>query len=249
MASLINFIKGLVTIARFLPELFSAISKLVKMITDAIDDAERKKANDKFNDALNEAKKTKDTSKVEDMFDPKPKTQSLFSLRVIDPVKPDVVEKKSIDLSKGNMGISFMSASSSVIIDPTVSPTTPRNVSSLGSGMGGGMGSKFVGIAILLSLLSCRSTDKLPGENAPSYKPEIFAGDSANGGITRAQSNQFISAQDPEFDNYFAVHANTMSCIFQTYVNNCERFKKQRVDCKPVEMNEIKAKIERIEAP
>lgn len=262
MAGFIELIKGLVAITRYLPELFGLITKLAKMIKNAIDDAERDKLNNKFNEALKDAKQTKDTTKVEDLFggvqaklvsdkqEPElvqktkiVKIQS-FDIKFIKPVKK---EKLSIDLSKTKMGFSFMSASSSVIVSPTVNPTTPRNVSTMGSGMGGSMGSKLLSLAFLLLLSSCRSGDKLPGVNAPTYKPEIFAGDSVNGGITRSQTNQFISAQDPEFDNYLAVHSNTMSCIFQTYVNNCEKFKSQIVECKPAKIQDIKNKIERIE--
>lgn len=253
MASIINFIKGLVTIARFLPELFSAISKLVKMIKDAIDDAERKKLNEKFNEALKEAQKTKDTSKVEDLFgglDFKKEAQESatikkepFTIKIIEPEKKS--PKLFIDTTNMNFKVSSFSASSSVIINPTVDPTTPRNTTFLGQGMGGKMGSKLLSIAVLF-MIGCKSGDKLPGENAPTYKPKIFAGDSVNGGITRAQSNEFVSAVDPEFDKYLAVHQDTMSCIFQTYVNNCERFKKQQVDCKPVSREAMDDKLNRL---
>lgn len=67
--------------------------------------------------------------------------------------------------------------------------------------------------------------------NQPEYKPVIWAGDSANGGITRKQNNKFIRATDSNFDNYAAVSYNTLSCIMKTYVYNCESYKKQIVEC------------------
>lgn len=253
MQNLILIIKNIIAVLRYMPELFSLVSKFIGLIKNAIDEAERKKLNEKFNNALEKSKETKNTSEIEDLFGNQEVKTVLIEEKVIKPVSGFDIKfiepKKEEKINVGNVSfkMSFAAPSSSVIINPTVNPTTPRNVNQIGYGMGGSMGSKFLSIAILFTFLGCRSQDKLPGENAPSYKPKIYAGDSLNGGITRKQSNEFISANDPEFDNYLAVSANTMSCIFQTYVNNCEKFKKQVVQCKPVNSEQVKSEIERIE--
>lgn len=75
--------------------------------------------------------------------------------------------------------------------------------------------------------------------NRPDYKPTLYAGNSAIGGISRAQSKENLSCQDAKFDGYVAMSYDTLACLYMTYVNNCSSYIQQRVNCPNVSKEHI----------
>lgn len=75
--------------------------------------------------------------------------------------------------------------------------------------------------------------------NRPDYKPVLYAGNSAIGGITRAQSHENISCQDPKMDNYVAMSYDTLACLYMTYINNCSAYIQQKVSCPNISQKDI----------
>lgn len=118
--------------------------------------------------------------------------------------------------------------------DPTV-----YNVNHVG-GNGNRISSYLIGPLSMLVLFLFSGCANLP-ENMPDYKPRLYAGDSANVGISRKQSGELIRANDPKFDEFVAMRYENLSCLYETYIQNCERFKQQSVQCTPITTDQKKA--------
>lgn len=70
----------------------------------------------------------------------------------------------------------------------------------------------------LLSFTSC-----VHGQ-IPAWNGKLWAGDSARGGITRAQSGEHIDATDPLFDGYIAMSYEDFRSFYATYVLGCKEW-------------------------
>lgn len=103
------------------------------------------------------------------------------------------------------------------------------------------MGSKFIGIMLCFLFFGCKTVNTPP--NTPSFRPKIYAGDSKRGGITRAQSNEFIPAEDSEFDEYLAMSYEDFSCFTQVFVLNCKEYKTSKPVCKSISKSRIQMEI------
>lgn len=75
-------------------------------------------------------------------------------------------------------------------------------------------------LSLLLLLINSCSSGQLP-----KWSGEIWAGDSKNAGITRAQANQTIKATDPAFDKYLAISYDDFRSFYATYVLGCKEWK------------------------
>lgn len=82
-------------------------------------------------------------------------------------------------------------------------------------------------ILIFLSLFVIVSCGKKPIPACPKCK--IYAGDSSQGAVVRAQDNEVIYANDPEFDNMVAMSAEGFKAFVQTYVYGCRQWKTRRL--------------------
>lgn len=96
--------------------------------------------------------------------------------------------------------------------------------------MSGGprMKSKFFVILILLPFINGCKTDAI---NQPNYKPKLYAGDSAQGGLYRKQSGELIRATDPKMDDMVGMTYSTFACVHKTYIQNCREYKEAVVRC------------------
>ncbi len=101
------------------------------------------------------------------------------------------------------------------------------------------MGSRLIGLALLILFGSgCRTVP-----NQPNYKPELFAGDSKLSAVVRRQSNEVVTCESPEFDNYVALTYDSMACLVTTYINNCVAYKTANPPCQrlsPAQIDKIK---------
>lgn len=61
--------------------------------------------------------------------------------------------------------------------------------------------------------------------NAPQLKPTLYAGDSANQGISRKQANETIKCTDPKMDDMVCMSYKDLECNFQVYVLGCAKWK------------------------
>lgn len=128
--------------------------------------------------------------------------------------KDDVMEKNGL--------FSFMSfgrSSGAVIGESFV-----NHVNMSGKGR---MGSTFFALAFILVISGCKTGAK----NEPNYKPELYAGDSSQGGLYRKQSDDLIKGTDPEMDEMVGMKYSTFACIHKTYIQNCREYKEQVVSC------------------
>lgn len=130
------------------------------------------------------------------------------------------VEEPIAPPKKSLFGFSFMSRSSAIIGGSYIS-----NVRMTG---GGRMGSSFFMILILITAFGCKKTVR----NQPDFTPRLYAGDSEQGGVYRKQSGEFILATDPKMDDMVALSYKDLSCVYQTYVQNCQAYRKKVVKCK-----------------
>lgn len=77
---------------------------------------------------------------------------------------------------------------------------------------------QILSLAFLLGIHGCTTT-------VPKWDGKIWAGDSANAGITRAQetdpAKRTIKASDPAFDDYMAMSYADFKSFYQTYVLGC----------------------------
>lgn len=243
-----SIISAIVTFVRYIPELIKIWKEISALLGDIQDKKEAKDKAQEIADAIRTAKETKDTSGLEDLFGPKG-----FD------VKFKVEEKKSLKTvalaAPTDLDISFTTPSNKMEVmafdEPALDPSLTEDMSGIASeeafsfmgrisgdlpgsfvnrttiGTGPRMGSTFFLLLISFHLLGC----KTQVVNQPSWKPKVYAGDSSQGGITRKQSGEFIRATDKKFDEYMSVSYSDYSCLVQTYVYNCERYKKSVVKC------------------
>lgn len=76
--------------------------------------------------------------------------------------------------------------------------------------------------ALVLILMASSCTIFLP---QPQWNGKLWAGDSANVGISRSQSDEFIEASDPLFDEYLAMSYEDFRSFYTTYVLGCKQWK------------------------
>lgn len=81
--------------------------------------------------------------------------------------------------------------------------------------------------------------------NMPSFKPKLWAADSHQAAIVRSQDKELIPANDVRFDDYVALTYSDLSCVYQSYVENCTQFKDPRPKCTEVPIEQIKSIINR----
>lgn len=78
-------------------------------------------------------------------------------------------------------------------------------------------------ILLLLGITSCTTGP------IPRWDGKLWAGDSARGGITRAQetdpARRTIPANDPRFDDYVALSYEDFRSFVATYVYGCKQWK------------------------
>jgi len=261
MAWLTSIFTFFTLVIKYLPTIIEGVKLIVKMIQDAGDAIDRAQKAKELKEAVKEARETKDTSKLEGAFGimverPEPEVvQEVvsvqsgvgFELRSVGLLEEPAKEEKktlTLDLSgptqaslfsrmkekASSMSFGIMSSISGTIT-PDVDPGDPLvyNVNHVG-GNSRRMSSQLIGplaIAFLFTLGSCAK----PAPNQPTYQPKLYAGDSERGGVTRKQSQEFISARDDKFNDYVALSYDDLSCVVQTYVNNCKEYKQQVVKC------------------
>lgn len=56
----------------------------------------------------------------------------------------------------------------------------------------------------------------------PRWDGKIFAGDSANSGISRKQSNEVIRCDAPEIDTYICMSGDDFKSFYETYILGCK---------------------------
>lgn len=59
----------------------------------------------------------------------------------------------------------------------------------------------------------------------PKWDGKLYAGDSKRAGITRAQSNESIPANDPRFDDFVAMSYEDFRRFVAVYVYGCQTWK------------------------
>lgn len=80
---------------------------------------------------------------------------------------------------------------------------------------------KWIFILIMPFLLSA-----CPKE-VPVFNKDVYIGDSSQQALVRKQGGQVIKASDPKFDQMVSVSRDDFACLLETFLVNCERFKKQ----------------------
>lgn len=76
---------------------------------------------------------------------------------------------------------------------------------------------------LFLPSLGCNST-------TPQLHPHLYAGDSVNDGISRAQNHELILCKAPEMDDMVCMHYKDLQCNFQVYVLGCDKWKQAAYD-------------------
>lgn len=250
-----NFI---LLVLKNLPEIIAIIKKIEEVWDEATDKLDQKQKTEEIKKAIDHAKSTKDTSALEKVF-----SGQGFDMKLVEP-EPVLVlpvgleEKKSLelDLTTNSFDLSLpeekietvsvetikdkdegpgviaraMSFMGGIILDPDVPPDKFQNNFTSGSPR---MSSKWIPLIILFLPFLGGCPKK--GQNQPVYSPYLYAGDSERGGITRAQSNEHISATDPKFDGFVCTKYESLACLKRTYIDNCKEFKKAVVDCSDLE--------------
>jgi hypothetical protein len=90
---------------------------------------------------------------------------------------------------------------------------------------------KFLIVALLL--VSCSKPKPIPIWNG-----KLFVGDSQRQGLSRAQSNEFISADSEEFDHFIAMSDEDFRSFYTTYVLGCQSWgKKTKLGLRPYKQN------------
>lgn len=259
---MLNQIKTIMAILRYLPEAFKLVKQFLSLVKNAIDESQRKKLNEKFEQALEQAKETKDTSNIEDLFAGNKKQEIklievkkevIVPKQVLKPVNNfDIKFKRVIEIDaqkgfeiSGFKSMGFGSPSNSVIADGSKPQVT-------GFGLNNKMSSKWIvsiALIVISSFIGCKGSDIEPpkGENRPDYKPKIWAASSKDGGLVRSQSNEFIDAKDARFDDYFAMDSSTLACVYKTYINNCKEFKHKVIECDGVDAQKVQEAILKME--
>lgn len=255
MAQIMSVLSALWAFMKMLPQVWEVLKEVYKIYKDYQDKKELEKKKEEIIDAIKHSQETKDTSKLENIFG----INGLnFRLKVVETEeKPIIEEKKSLKIN--NLAFSLKgiktiddslvveSLASEEIVEPEVSSGGFFKSFSFGSNMSSARGigasffvnnkingasrmtSKFYSLFLLLFVLSsCKSP---PKPNQPDYKPKLYAGDSANISVTRKQSGEVIQCSDPRFDKFVAMRYEELSCIYETYIQNCERFKTPYVRC------------------
>lgn len=268
-----NWVAAILAFMKALPEIIKAVKEVLKFISDAVDSFDKKKKAEEFSKALKEARESKDTSRLEDMFgiqraepiqiETKSVSQTGLSLSFTKVVTPEPTEKKSLD-DVPNLGEAKKesSRSSSILLSLKPSDRSSGGFSLFGFGGGGAasgseiegsgvmhtkigpntarISSRFIPIIIMFILVACRSVP-----NQPNYKPKLFAGDSSRAQIVRKQSNEYLSCTDPEFDRYIALKDSALQCLYETYILNCQSYKKAVVPCEDVDLKRIDKELRR----
>ena len=75
-------------------------------------------------------------------------------------------------------------------------------------------------LILLLLLVSCGKPVPIPVWNG-----KLFVGDSQREGLVRAQSNEFIAANSPEFDKQISMSDEDFRSFYTTYVLGCKEWK------------------------
>ena len=105
------------------------------------------------------------------------------------------------------------------------------------------MGSRFFTIILLVfTAIGCKKADPI---NLPTFKPRLYAGSSSDAAIVRKQSNEVISCESPEINEYVAMKYTDLSCIYETYVFNCERYKTATPKCSDLSPEKIKSLLDK----
>lgn len=252
-----SIMSAIVTFIRFIPELIKIYKEIAGLLEEIKDTKEATKKAEQIADAIKKARVTKDTSDLEDMFGSnsvQKKSLELgaltLDLKILDqkeivqeveqflaeeepknPLKEieklvlasentEPTPESPVELKKPLFNFSFMGRSSGSIGGSYI-----NNVRMTG---GVRMGSSFFLILIIITSFGCKKTVR----NQPDYAPRLYAGDSSQGGVYRKQSGEFIRATDPKMDHMVALSYKDLSCVYQTYVQNCQAYRKRVVKCK-----------------
>lgn len=78
---------------------------------------------------------------------------------------------------------------------------------------------QILSLFLLLGITSCASGP------VPKWDGKIYMGDSAKDGVTHGETNEFISARDPAFDQGVWISRSDMRSFYDTYVLGCEKWR------------------------
>lgn len=82
----------------------------------------------------------------------------------------------------------------------------------------------------------------------PKWSGTIWAADSSDQSIKRAQDNQKIETKDPRFDDYAAISYQDLGCMYSQLIDNCVQWRSMVPECKPIAPKQVKAAIDTINA-
>lgn len=88
-------------------------------------------------------------------------------------------------------------------------------------------------LIVLLLLVSCGKPKPIPVWNG-----KLFVGDSQRRGLVRAQDNEFIASDSPEFDQQISMSKDDFRSFYTTYVLGCESWGKgTKLSLRPYKQN------------
>lgn len=272
-----EIITAVIAFIKVLPQLIGIVKELVKYVNELADFFDRLSKIKEIKEAIKTARETKDTSKLEDAFGIKPSVIEQKLTEVVSPsenvkirflteTKTPVEEKKSPEFVKeeptaaslpvepkptvtvmrflsGTKNVAMRVMGLNAVVGGQVKGANLK-LSPLGNHNAQRMGSKFVLLALVIFLGSCKTVP-----NQPNYKPKLYAGDSSQGAVVRAQSHEVYSCQDPEFDNFVALRYEDLQCLYLTYIQNCERYKDPNPTCPKVSQDRIDKIMSRVKNP
>jgi hypothetical protein len=70
-------------------------------------------------------------------------------------------------------------------------------------------------LLVSLYVVSCKHP------TPPAWEGKLYAGDSVEAAIVRAQSNERISCSDPQFDDYVCMSYSHYKSFIKTFVDGC----------------------------
>lgn len=77
---------------------------------------------------------------------------------------------------------------------------------------------------ILAVMLLVGATSSSCRTSIPRWDGKLYAGDSANSGISRKQSNEVIRCDAPEIDAYICMSGDDFKSFYDTYILGCKQW-------------------------